>query len=90
MKKVIEKIRESEVEDAIITYLDILEELLVIDKEIRLMARKLRLTDGKRRLDILITVGDEIFLLELKTEQFHSCDRKRNISNSNNKFFHKV
>jgi hypothetical protein len=71
MKKVSENIRESEVEDALVTYLDILKEILNIDKEVRLVTRQLRLVEGKKRLDILLAVGDEIFLIELKTELFH-------------------
>lgn len=71
MKKVNENIRESEVEDALIAYLDILKEILNVDKEVRLIARQLRLINGKKRLDILVAVGDEIFLIELKTEIFH-------------------
>jgi len=71
MKKVSENIRESEVEDALIAYLDILKEILNVDKEVRLITRQLRLIEGKKRLDILLAVGDEIFLIELKTEPFH-------------------
>lgn len=71
MKKVLENIRESEVEDALIAYLDILKEILSVDKDIRLITRQLRLVNGKKRLDILVAVGDEIFLIELKTDIFH-------------------
>lgn len=71
MGKVTKNIRESEVEDALITYLDILKEVLKVKKEVRLITRQLRMIDGKKRLDILLAVGDEIFLIELKTETFH-------------------
>ena len=71
MGKVTKDIRESEVEDALITYLDILKEVLKAEKEVRLITRQLRMIDGKKRLDILLAVGDEIFLIELKTETFH-------------------
>lgn len=64
------KILESEIEDALVTYLDILKDILNIKKEIRLIARQLQLPDEKKRLDILLTVGDEIFLIELKVESF--------------------
>jgi len=80
MKKLIENIRESEIEDALITYLDIFKEILNVDKEIRLITRQLRLIDGKKRLDILLAVGDEIFLIELKTEQFHRNHIKQILS----------
>lgn len=70
MRIVSHNIREAEVEDALIAYLDIFRELLGVDKEIRLIARQLRLVDGKRRLDVLLAVGDEIFLVELKAESF--------------------
>lgn len=71
MKESLENIRESEVEDALISYLDILKDILDIEKDIRLIARQLRLIEGKKRLDILLAVGDEIFLIELKVETFH-------------------
>ena len=70
MKTVNENIREAEVEDALIAYLDIFREVLGVDKEIHLIARQFRLVEGKRRLDVLLAVGDEIFLIELKTESF--------------------
>lgn len=71
MKRYIENIRESEIEDALITYLDILKELININTEVRLITRQLRLLDRQKRLDILLALGDEIFLIELKTEEFH-------------------
>lgn len=70
MNTINENIREAEVEDALIANLDIFKEILGVDREIRLIARQLRLVDGQRRLDILLAVGDEIFLIELKTESF--------------------
>lgn len=80
MKKVIENIRESEVEDALITYLDILKEILNVTEEVRLITRQLRLVNGKKRLDILLAVGDELFLIELKTELFHKNHIKQILS----------
>lgn len=71
MKRDIENIRESEVEDALISNLDIFKEILKLNKEVRLITRQLRLIEGKRRLDVLLAVGDEIFLIELKAEPFH-------------------
>jgi len=71
MKKFAENIREAEVEDAIVTYLDILKEILATENEIRLIVRQLRLIEGEKRLDILLAVGDEIFLIELKVGSFH-------------------
>lgn len=71
MKKFTENISEAEVEDALISNLDILKEMFDLDKDIRLITRQLRLIDGKRRLDILLAVGDEIFLIELKVAPFH-------------------
>jgi len=66
--KISKNILESEVEDALVSYLDILKEILDLNKEVRLITRQLRLIDGKKRLDVLLAVGDEIFLMELKTE----------------------
>lgn len=63
-------ILESEVEDALIGHLDILKEVLGVAEDVRLITRQLRLVDGKKRLDILVTVGHELFLVELKTEPF--------------------
>jgi len=48
MGKVTKDIRESEVEDALITYLDILKEVLKAEKEVRLITRQLRMIDGKK------------------------------------------
>ena len=70
MKKILENIRESEVEDALIANLDIFKVIMGIAKEIRLITRQLRLIDGKKRLDILLSIGDEIFLIELKADSF--------------------
>jgi len=62
------KILESEIEDALVTYLDILKDILSIKEEIRLITRQLQLGDEKKRLDILLAAGDEILLIELKVE----------------------
>lgn len=70
MKKISDNIRESEVEDALVANLDIFRVMLNIDKEVRLITRQLRLIDGKKRLDILLAIGNEIFLIELKTDSF--------------------
>lgn len=70
MKRILENIRESEVEDALVANLDIFKAMLGIDKEVRLITRQLRLIDGKKRLDLLLAVGDEIFLIELKADSF--------------------
>jgi DNA-binding transcriptional ArsR family regulator len=70
MKRIIENIRESEIEDALVANLDIFKLMLNINKEVRLITRQLRLVDGRKRLDILLAVGDKIFLIELKADSF--------------------
>ncbi|MBN2373891.1 hypothetical protein JXL19_08910 [bacterium] len=70
MKRNLENIRESEIEDALVANIDIFKVILSIDKEVRFITRQLRLIDGKKRLDILLAVGDEIFLIELKAYPF--------------------
>lgn len=72
MEKRSESIRESQIEDALVAYLDILRNLLGIKAEVRLIGRQIHLADGKRRLDILLAVENEIVLVELKVEPFQS------------------
>ena len=77
MQRIIEDIRESEIEDALIANLEVFRELLNLEKDVRLITRQLRLIDGKKRLDILLAVGDQIFLVELKAEPFHRDNIKQ-------------
>jgi len=78
-----ENIRESEVEDALISNLDIFRKILGLEKEIRLLTRQLRLVDGKQRLDILLVIGDEIFLIELKADIFRNENIEQILSYKN-------
>src|SRR3972149_3483597 len=70
MAKQVNEILESEIESALVAHLDILRGILTTENEIRLISRQLRLADGERRLDILLAVGNEILLIELKKEPF--------------------
>lgn len=70
MRQSPENIREAEVEDALIANLEIFQEILGLDKEVHLISRQLRLVNGKRRLDILLSHGNQILLVELKTGSF--------------------
>jgi len=70
MEKQISEIAESEIENALVAHLDILRGILATEEEVRLISRQLRLAEGKKRLDILLTVGHEIFLVEVKREPF--------------------
>jgi hypothetical protein len=72
MKKAAENIREAEIEDALVANLDNFKEMLCLEKEMRFISRQLRLIDGKNRLDILLAVGNEILLVELKATKFQS------------------
>jgi hypothetical protein len=64
------KIKESEVEDALVSNLRILKTLLGFHIEPRLIARQLRLGD-ESRIDLLLSCGDHLALIELKVTEFH-------------------
>lgn len=70
MRQPLENIREAEVEDALIANLGIFKEILNLDEEVHLISRQLRLVNGKRRLDVLLSHGNQILLVELKTGSF--------------------
>lgn len=64
------KIRESEVEDALVANLSYLQELLALDSEPRLLARQLRMRSGEQRLDLLLLHRKDLVLVELKVTAF--------------------
>lgn len=63
------KIKESEVEEALVSDLRIIKTLLYLPTEPRLIARQLQLEDGSR-LDLLMSSGDFLFLIELKVTKY--------------------
>ena len=63
-------ISESQIEDALCGNLDLVAEYLGADKEVNLIARQLPLQGGKHRLDMLLSCGKKIFLVELKATMF--------------------
>lgn len=56
----LDKIKESEVEEALVSDLRIIKSLLYLETEPRLIARQLILEDGSR-LDLLMSSGDFCF-----------------------------
>jgi len=71
-KKKHTNIRESEVEEALVSNLVYLKKLLSLTYDLRLIARQLRLKSGDKKLDLLIAHGTELCLLELKVTKFFS------------------
>ncbi len=64
-----DKIRESEVEEALASNLFLLKRILNLEFDIRLIARQLILGSGNR-LDLLLLHGKELALVELKVTRF--------------------
>ncbi len=62
------RIRESQIEDVFVTYLELLAQVLGCDHELRIVGRQLRLPSG--RLDLLLTAANRLILVELKTVPF--------------------
>jgi hypothetical protein len=65
----LDKIKESEVEEALVSDLRIIKSLLYLETEPRLIARQLILEAGSR-LDLLMSSGDFLFLIELKVTKY--------------------
>jgi hypothetical protein len=63
-------ISESQVEEAIIRNLHYLNKILCLDKEIRLISKQLWIKDRKERIDLLVSHGKSIVLIELKVVKF--------------------
>lgn len=65
-------IKESEVEEAFVSDLKILRDLLGLSRDLKLIARQLYLKDGEQRLDLLLSCGKLLLLIELKVTQYRS------------------
>jgi len=63
-------IRESEVEEALVSNLFYLKNILNLIYDVKIIARQLKLKSGEQRLDLLITHGNELCLIELKVTRF--------------------
>lgn len=64
-------ISENQIEDALVTNLDYLQNLIDSETEIRLLARQLRLKNGEDRVDILLLNANNLLLIELKITPFY-------------------
>ena len=63
-------ISESQVEDAIVANLLYLQKLLNLTSDLKLIGRQLRLRAGEERLDLLLSSGKNLYLIELKVTRF--------------------
>ncbi len=63
-------ISESQVEDAIVANLFYLQKLLNLTNDLKLIGRQLRLKAGEERLDLLLSCGKDLYLIELKVTRF--------------------
>jgi hypothetical protein len=63
-------ISESQVEDALVANLQFLKKILRVENELKLIARQLRLKNGERRIDLLVSSGKDLCLVELKVVKY--------------------
>ena len=63
-------ISESQVEDALVANLFYLQRLLNLTSDLKLIARQLRLKAREERLDLLLSTGKDLCLIELKVTRF--------------------
>ncbi|HMU99416.1 MAG TPA: helix-turn-helix domain-containing protein [Chitinophagales bacterium] len=70
----INKISESQVEEALVTNLNYLRELLNLQQEIKLIARQMNLRAREKRIDILIAHGKDMGLVELKITKYENAN----------------
>lgn len=63
-------ISEIQVEDALTTNLSYLQRILQLPNELKLISRQMRLKDGEQRLDLLVSSGKDICLVELKVSKY--------------------
>jgi len=63
-------ISESQVEDALVSNLHFLKKLLNVEIDLKLIARQLRLNEGSQRIDILVSSGKTLCLVELKVVKY--------------------
>ncbi len=73
-------ISESQVEDSLVANLSFLAKILKIPTELKLIARQLRLKSGDERIDLLLTSGKNLCLIEIKVVPFSEDWLKQIIS----------
>jgi len=64
------RISESQVEDALVANLVFLSKILKLPPDIKLITRQLRLKSGEERIDLLLSSGKNLCLVELKVVKF--------------------
>lgn len=69
-KKQHNNISENQVEDALVANLQFLKILLGVENELKLIARQLRLKNGEQRIDLLVSSGKDLCLVELKVVKY--------------------
>jgi hypothetical protein len=65
-----DRVKESEIEEALVSDLRILQSVLGLSNEVKLIARQLHLRNRKRRIDLLLVSGKQLVLVELKVTPF--------------------
>lgn len=63
-------ISESQVEDALVANLSYLQHILNVPNELKLISRQMRLKEAEQRLDLLLSSGKFICLVELKVTKY--------------------
>ena len=63
-------ISESQIEDALVANLVFLAKTLNLPADLKLIARQLRLKSGEERIDLLLSSGKNLCLVELKVVGF--------------------
>jgi hypothetical protein len=69
-KKQHDSISENQVEDALVANLHFLKNILKVDNDLKLIARQLRLKNGEQRIDLLVSSGKNLCLIELKVVKY--------------------
>ena len=69
-RKVTNNISENQVESALVANFSYLEKILKIPEDLKLIARQLRMKSGEQRLDLLLSGGKNLHLIELKITTF--------------------
>ena len=76
-------ISESQIEDALVSNLVFLAKTLKLPPDLKLIARQLRLKSGEERIDLLLSSGKNLCLVELKVVSFSEYWLKQIISYRN-------
>lgn len=63
-------ISESQVEDALVSNLSFLQNILTLESELKLIARQLWIKSREQRVDLLLSGGKDLYLVELKVTKY--------------------